>query len=70
MATRNSQESAAREWAAILETLDCSTCGQPMLFEPVDCGDGHGEDCPDRVCVGCGAVLVVGLGPIEARRSA
>jgi heterodisulfide reductase subunit A-like polyferredoxin len=57
------------EWAA-LEVFDCSTCGQPMPFEAVDCADGHGEDCPDRVCVSCGLVLVAGPVPLAARRSA
>ena len=58
-----------REWA-VLETLDCSTCGQPMPFETPDCVDGHDDDCPDRVCVGCGLVLVVGPGPLRLPRSA
>lgn len=57
------------EWAA-LETRDCVTCGRTMPFELVDCVDGHGEDCPDRVCVGCGTVLVVGPAPLGQRRSA
>lgn len=57
------------DWAA-LESLDCATCGGPMPFEVVDCVDGHGEDCPDRVCVACGYVVVVGLAPLPQRRSA
>lgn len=56
-------------WAA-LETLDCLTCGSPMPFEPVDCVDGHGDDCPDRVCVACGFVVVVGPAPLASRLSA
>ena len=58
-----------REWAA-LDALDCSTCGQPMPFETPECVDGHDDDCPDRVCVGCGLVLVVGPGPLLLSRSA
>ncbi|MFP5347571.1 MAG: hypothetical protein ACLGIA_11150 [Actinomycetes bacterium] len=56
-------------WAA-LETWDCSTCGEPMPFETLPCADGHDEDCPDRVCVGCGAVLVAWVAPLPGRRSA
>ena len=55
-------------WAA-LEAWDCSTCGGPMPFEAPDCMDGHGGDCPDRICTGCGEVLVVAV-PVAARRSA
>jgi hypothetical protein len=51
------------EWAA-LEVFDCTACGRPMPFEAVDCMDGHGEDCPDRVCVRCGLVLVAGPAPL------
>jgi hypothetical protein len=32
--------------------------------------DGHDDDCPDRICVGCGEVLVIGLAPLQERRSA
>ncbi len=53
-------------WSA-LESLDCSLCGTAMPFETPGCADGHGDDCPDRVCVGCGTVLVVGLVPLAAR---
>lgn len=56
----------AGTWGA-LETWDCSLCGAAMPFETLGCADGHGDDCPDRVCVGCGGVLVVGPVPMAAR---
>ena len=52
-------------WAA-LETWDCSTCGCPMPFEALHCTDGHDGDCPDRICTGCGEVLMVAV-PVTAR---
>ncbi len=38
----------------------CSVCEQEAPLEPFDCLDGHGADCPELVCVECGAVVVVG----------
>lgn len=52
------------EWAAV-DAQECVTCGQAVPFEVVDCRDGHGDDCPDRVCTSCGTVLVVGLAPLR-----
>ena len=49
----------------MLELRECGECG-PTGFEVVECVDGHGADCPERVCTGCGAVLVVGLTPLTA----
>lgn len=57
------------EWAA-LALLDCSTCGSQMPFQALDCPDGHDDDCPDRVCTGCGYVVVVGPVPLGLYRSA
>ena len=57
------------EWAVLTEMI-CSTCGRPMPFELLDCADGLDDDCPDRVCTGCGAVVVVGLVPLGLRTSA
>ena len=48
----------------MLEELDCPECGWATPFEVVDCTEQHGLDCPDRVCTGCGLVVVVGLAPI------
>jgi hypothetical protein len=52
----------------VLEDRDCPECGVAVPFELVECGDGHGEDCPDRVCTGCGLVLVTGPAPAVAGR--
>jgi hypothetical protein len=38
---------------------DCPICGRPgTLVSPV-CTEGHGGECPDRLCVDCGAALFV-----------
>ncbi len=39
----------------------CTPCGDEQVFEVPPCEDGHGEDCPDLACVGCGSAVVVGL---------
>jgi hypothetical protein len=46
--------------------LYCSTCGDDRLFERPPCRDGHGADCPERVCTGCGAAVLIGLPPGSA----
>jgi hypothetical protein len=57
------------EWAALAD-MDCFTCGSSMPFELLECLDGHDDDCPDRVCTGCGYVVVVGPVPVATVRSA
>lgn len=37
---------------------DCPSCGEEREFEQPPCGDGHGDDCPERSCVSCGHALV------------
>ncbi|SCG46501.1 hypothetical protein [Micromonospora humi] len=39
--------------------LYCDTCEGVVLFEAPFCGDGHGVDCPELVCTGCGAAVLV-----------
>ncbi|MDG4799529.1 hypothetical protein [Micromonospora sp. WMMD980] len=39
--------------------LHCDTCQGVVLFETPFCGDGHGADCPELVCTGCGAAVLV-----------
>jgi hypothetical protein len=47
---------------------DCPVCGRPgTLVAPV-CTEGHGGECPDRLCVDCGVALFVD--PPFRRRSA
>lgn len=39
--------------------LYCPTCARDCLAEAPPCSDGHGEQCPDRACVGCGTALLL-----------
>jgi hypothetical protein len=39
----------------------CGECREEQLFEVPPCADGHGEDCPDLACTGCGLGVVVGV---------
>lgn len=38
---------------------DCPVCGRGSSFVVPDCTEGHGAECPDRVCVDCGSALFV-----------
>ncbi len=44
----------------------CGICEQEEFFEVPPCADGHGEDCPDLVCTGCGSVITVAVVPVPA----
>ncbi|MBO4209247.1 hypothetical protein [Micromonospora echinofusca] len=49
--------------------LYCEDCGAETLFETPPCQDGHGADCPELVCTGCGtALLTAGFPPLRAAR--
>jgi hypothetical protein len=37
----------------------CPSCGQERAFETPPCVDGHGAECAERVCGGCGAAVLV-----------
>jgi hypothetical protein len=45
----------------------CTTCRAESPFEQPDCLDdhGHGVDCPEWACVGCGEAVVVAFGLTE-----
>lgn len=43
----------------------CATCRVDGTFEQPECGDGHGADCPEWVCVTCGDAFVVGFALAE-----
>jgi hypothetical protein len=44
----------------------CPCCRDERFFETPPCPDGHGADCPERVCVGCGTAVWIGpLLPVE-----
>ncbi|MCZ7418199.1 MULTISPECIES: hypothetical protein [unclassified Micromonospora] len=39
--------------------LHCDICGSIQPFEAPPCVDGHGADCPERACAGCGAAIMM-----------
>lgn len=43
--------------------LYCSACGDERLFEQPPCPDGHGAECPELACTGCGAAVLIGDPP-------
>jgi hypothetical protein len=46
---------------SVLEVRWCTDCSAEVPFEVPPCADGHGDDCPDLACTGCGAAVVVGV---------
>jgi hypothetical protein len=50
---------------------DCPVCGHAgTMVTPDYCSEGHGTDCPERMCVDCGTALFVGPLELPTRRSA
>ncbi len=46
-----------------MELYDCAVCAEETLVEQPPCTEGHtadGLDCPEWVCTGCGAALLLG----------
>jgi hypothetical protein len=43
----------------LIAAEDCPVCGRTDTLVAPDCTEGHGTDCPDRVCLGCGTALFV-----------
>ncbi|WP_175084517.1 hypothetical protein [Candidatus Frankia nodulisporulans] len=43
--------------------LDCVVCGDERSFERPPCLDGHGADCPEWACTGCGSAVLIGPTP-------
>jgi len=41
----------------------CPECDDEVAFERPDCLDGHGPDCPDLACTGCGLAVFAGPAP-------
>ncbi|MEU8297185.1 hypothetical protein AB0C04_07865 [Micromonospora sp. NPDC048909] len=37
----------------------CDNCEGVQPFEAPPCADGHGADCPELVCTGCGAAVLI-----------
>jgi hypothetical protein len=45
---------------ALLFAADCPVCGRGgTVVTPDYCSDGHGAECPDRICVDCGSALFI-----------
>jgi hypothetical protein len=42
----------------------CPDCAELEVFEQPPCVDGHGVDCPEWLCLTCGAALLIDL-PVE-----
>jgi hypothetical protein len=39
--------------------LYCDVCEGVAPFEAPPCADGHGADCPELVCTGCGTAVLI-----------
>jgi hypothetical protein len=52
------------------DRFPCEHCGGRQLFETPPCTEGHGTDCPERVCTRCGSALLLGGPPGYAPRDA
>jgi hypothetical protein len=37
--------------------LHCDVCAKLRPFEQPPCVEGHGSDCPDWACTGCGSAV-------------
>jgi hypothetical protein len=48
--------------------IDCPACGQLRPAATLDCLEDHGSDCPERVCLDCGAALFLDPVLVFARR--
>ena len=46
--------------AVLVEAGECPVCAQASWLVTPDCAEGHGDACPDRLCVDCGTALFVG----------
>jgi hypothetical protein len=46
---------------SVLAVRWCAECAAEQAFEVPPCEDGHGVDCPDLACTGCGAAVVIGV---------
>ncbi|TDB80302.1 hypothetical protein [Micromonospora sp. KC721] len=50
--------------------LYCDACEGVRPFETPPCADGHGPDCPELVCTGCGTAMLVATVAVRASRLA
>jgi hypothetical protein len=58
-ATKLSADTARVEQALGIEEAPCPVCGKSVPVETPECVDGHGPDCPERLCTLCGSALLV-----------
>ncbi len=45
------------------ESRYCPSCQDETLFETPDCLEGHGHDCPERLCSACGSAAFASQWP-------
>ncbi|MET8351405.1 MULTISPECIES: hypothetical protein [unclassified Micromonospora] len=50
--------------------LYCDVCEGVTPFEVPPCVDGHGTDCPELICTGCGAAVVIANFALRSTRLA
>ncbi|MFY1681245.1 hypothetical protein [Micromonospora sp.] len=50
--------------------LYCDTCEGVQPFEAPPCADGHGADCPELLCTGCGAAVLIATFAFQPTRLA
>ncbi|MBM7080072.1 hypothetical protein [Micromonospora humida] len=50
--------------------LYCDTCEGVRPFEVPPCADGHGADCPELLCTGCGAAVLIATFAFQPTRLA
>jgi hypothetical protein len=48
----------------------CLSCASVTAFEQPPCPDEHGSECPERLCVLCGAAVLVGWPAIATQVTA
>ncbi|MEV1333039.1 hypothetical protein AB0J20_26100 [Micromonospora costi] len=48
--------------------LYCDSCEGVQPFEAPPCVDGHGADCPELICTGCGAAVLIATFAFHAPR--
>ncbi|MDG4832261.1 hypothetical protein O7627_23545 [Solwaraspora sp. WMMD1047] len=48
--------------------LHCETCRGERRFEMPPCADGHGADCLELACAGCGSAILIGVDPLARQR--
>lgn len=48
--------------------LYCDACEGVQPFEAPPCVDGHGADCPELICTGCGTAVLIATFAFHAPR--